>query len=82
MFRKFDPIHRMIISRDNGLLTDYFSIIKGQLIDLQYFCTMGAMENDQEETYPVLIDDKVEWKTEDYIKKNNLKVYSDGYLTD
>ena len=33
------------------MLNDYFSIIKGQLIDLYYFCTIDAMENDQEEVY-------------------------------
>jgi hypothetical protein len=50
-FRKFDPITRMIISRDSGLLNDYFSIIKGQLIDLYYFSTIGATENDQKEIW-------------------------------
>ena len=39
-FRKFDPVSRMIISRDSGFLNDYFTITKGQLIDLYYFCTM------------------------------------------
>ena len=39
-FRKFDPVTRMIISRDSGLLNDYFTITKGQLIDLYYFCTI------------------------------------------
>ena len=39
MFRKFDPISRMIISRDSGLINDYFSITKGQLIDLNFFAT-------------------------------------------
>ena len=71
MFRKFDPIRRMIISRDSGLLNEYFSITKGQLIDLSYFCTMGAMENDQPETYPVLDNEdntKVLWVTLDEIK--------------
>ena len=53
MVRKFDPIRRMIISRDSGLLNEYFSITKGQLIDLYYFATIGKMENDEEETYPV-----------------------------
>ena len=50
MFRKFDPILRMIIDRDSGLLNDYFMITKGQLIDLYYFCTIGETENDQPET--------------------------------
>lgn len=39
-FRKFDPVTRMIISRDTGLLNDYFMITKDQLINLYYFCTM------------------------------------------
>ena len=39
-FRKFDPVTRMIISRDSGMLNDYFAITKGQLIDLHYFCTL------------------------------------------
>ena len=39
-FRKFDPVTRMIISRDNGLLNDYFTIIKGQLIDLYLFASI------------------------------------------
>ena len=33
-FRKFDPVTRMIMSRDSGLLNDYFSIEKCQVIDL------------------------------------------------
>ena len=39
-FRKFDPVSRMIISRDSGFLNEYFTLTKGQLIDLYYFCTM------------------------------------------
>ena len=39
-FRKFDPVSRMIISRDNGLLNEYFSLSKGQLIDLYYFLSL------------------------------------------
>lgn len=39
-FRKFDPVTRMMISRDSGLLNDYFAIEKGQMIDLYYFCTL------------------------------------------
>ena len=52
MFRKFDPIRRMIVDRDSGFLNSYFTIIKGQLIDLYHFCTIGATENDQPETFP------------------------------
>lgn len=51
MFRKFDPISRMIIDRDSGLLNNYFMITKGQLIDLYYFCTLGECENDEPEEY-------------------------------
>ena len=52
MFRKFDPIRRMIVDRDSGFLNGYFTINKGQLIDLYHFCTIGATENDQPETFP------------------------------
>ena len=51
VFRKFDPVTRMIIDRDSGLLNDYFTIAKGQLIDLYYFCTIGETENDEVETF-------------------------------
>ena len=40
MFRKFDPVKRMIISRDSGLLNNYFAITKGQLIDLYHYATL------------------------------------------
>lgn len=39
-FRKFDPVTRMIISRDTGMLNEYFTINKDQMIDLHYFCNM------------------------------------------
>lgn len=52
MFRKFDPIRRMIVDRDSGLLNSYFTINKGQLIDLYHFCTLGGSENDRPETWP------------------------------
>lgn len=53
MFRKFDPVMRMIISRDSGLLNDYFSITKGQLIDLYAFATYEGEEDcNTEETFP------------------------------
>jgi hypothetical protein len=51
LFRKFDPIRRMMISRDTGYLNPYFSIQKGQLIDLLFFCTMGKQPGDREEVY-------------------------------
>ena len=75
MFRKFDPIRRMIISRDSGMLNDYFSITKGQLIDLNFFCTMGEMENDEPETFPV--ESKGEVK---YVVKSEVRRYKSGIL--
>lgn len=39
MFRKFDPVQRMTISRDTGKLNEYSGIQKGQKIDIHYFCT-------------------------------------------
>lgn len=75
IFRKFDPIKRMIISRDTGMLNDYFSITKGQLIDLNFFCTMGKMENDEPETYPV--ESKGEIK---YVPKSQIGRYKSGML--
>ena len=65
------PIKRMIISRDSGLLNDYFSITKGQLIDVNYFCTMGAMENDVPQTYAVKdVNGKII-----YVPKNEIQNY-------
>lgn len=77
MFRKFDPIKRMIISRDSGLLNEYFSITKGQLIDLYYFCTIGGMENDEPETYPVLDD---ETNKVIYVIESEVKNYKSGII--
>lgn len=51
IFRKFDPIRRMIISKDTGFLNPYFSIASNQLVDLYYFATMGETPNDQPEVY-------------------------------
>ena len=53
MFRKYDPVMRMIISRDSRLINEYFSINKGQLIDLYTFATYDGEEGcNTEETYP------------------------------
>lgn len=70
------PIKRMIISRDNSMLNDYFSITKDQLIDLNFFCTMGEMENDTPETFPVK-DANGNIK---YVEKNQIKRYKSGEL--
>ena len=78
MFRKFDPIERYLMCRDDEGLNPYFSITKGQLIDLYYFCTMGKMENDEEQTYPV------KENTGDniiYVPKSEVKKYKSGIVT-
>ena len=36
-FRKFDPIDRMIISRDNGRVNGYFMNTKDQLLTIREF---------------------------------------------
>lgn len=77
MFKKFDPIRRMIISRDSGLLNDYFSITKGQLIDLYYFCTIGDMENDEPETFPVEDNETGEII---YVVESEVKNYKSGIV--
>ena len=51
MFRKYDPISRMVIDRDSGYLNKNYSVNKDQLIDLYAFCTIGAMPGDEEEEY-------------------------------
>ena len=38
-FRKFDPVSRMMISRDTGKLNNYFMIDKSEKINLYNFCT-------------------------------------------
>ena len=38
LFRKYDPVKRMMISKDTGKLNPYFTIEKSQLIDLHHFC--------------------------------------------
>lgn len=53
MYRKYDPVTRMLTDRDSGLLNDYFVINKDQLINLVMFSTMGASPNDREETKSV-----------------------------
>ena len=64
MFRKFDPLSRMIIARDTGLLNDYFAVTKSQKIDLYHFATCGAQENDTPETFPDEILTKQDWENE------------------
>ena len=51
MYRKYDPVSRMLTDRDSGLLNNYFVINKDQLINLSMFATMGASPNDRPETY-------------------------------
>lgn len=70
MFRKFDPIRRMIVARDTGLLNEYFSVTKSQKIDLYHFATCGAMENDIPETYPEEEFTKQPWEEEVHLKES------------
>lgn len=51
MYRKFDPVHRMIIDRDNGNINELFVITKSQLIDLYNFCTLNPSDCDTEEIF-------------------------------
>ncbi len=39
-FRKFDPIDRMIISRDSGKVNGYFMNTKDQLLTIREFARM------------------------------------------
>ena len=69
MFRKFNPITRMIIARDTGLLNSYFSVTKSQKIDLYYFATCGALENDTPETFPEEPLTKQPWEEQVVIRE-------------
>ena len=44
MFRKFDPLKKYIMSREDGSLNSLFSIGKGQLIELYDFATFKTDE--------------------------------------
>lgn len=77
ILRKFNPIERMIISRTDGTINEYFTITKGQLIDVNYFCTIGKKENDEEQTYPVRTNDTSEII---YVPKSEVKKYKSGIL--
>lgn len=46
MFRKFNPVERMIMSRDSGLINPYFSLSKNMLIDLENFATSEHDKSD------------------------------------
>ena len=52
IFRKFNPVERMIMSRDSGLLNEYFTITKGQLIDLFYFAICDKDINEEDPNNP------------------------------
>ena len=77
IFEKFNPIKRMIISRDTGLLNDYFATKKSQLIDVEYFSVMGKMENDATETFPVRDNDTKEII---YVPREDIPKYKSGEL--
>lgn len=77
MFRKFDPIRRMIIDRDTGMINEYFSIVKGQLMDLYYFATIGEQKNDEKETYPVIDDETGKLI---YVPEEDIPKYKSGKI--
>ena len=58
------------------MLNDYFSITKGQLIDLNFFATLGAMENDTPETFPVMDSNGVIR----YVEANQVKRFKSGII--
>lgn len=78
MFRKFNPIERMIISRTDGMINEYFTLTKGQLIDVNYFCTIGKSNNDEEPSFPVLSNDNPNEVI--YVPKGEIKNYKSGLL--
>lgn len=39
-FRKYDPVTRMIMSRDTGELNPYFELVKEQLINVYHYSTI------------------------------------------
>ena len=51
MFRKYDPINRMIINRSTGQVDDNMMPDKNQKIDLYYYCTVKGTKHDQPEIY-------------------------------
>ena len=60
MFRGYSPVEKMIISRDTGYINDYFSITKGQLIDLYAFaCYEGDDECNTPETFPEIPTEQI-----------------------
>lgn len=71
------PVRRMIISRDNGNLNTYFSLDKGQVIDLFYFCTIGKKKNDEAQTYPVYVDGTDEIV---YVEESEISKYKSGKI--
>lgn len=78
MFRKFDPVKRMIISRDTGYVNELFAPTKGQKIDLYHFCTMGEKDNDVPETFPVKDNDSNEIL---YVEESEISKYKSGKLS-
>ena len=67
----------MIISRDTGLLNDYFVTKKSQLIDVEYFSVMTKMDNDTPETFPVRDNDSKEII---YVPNEDIPKYKSGEL--
>lgn len=62
------------------MINEYFTITKGQLIDLEFFCTMGKMPNDLKETYPVHPNEKDKKDEIIWVEKDQIKNYKSGVL--
>ena len=67
MFRKFDPIKKYIMSREDGSLNPLFSIGKGQLVELYDFATFEDDEDLDELDEEALA--KVLQEAEEFYKK-------------
>lgn len=71
MFRKFDPIDRMMIDRSTGLLNKSLSLDKNQKIDMYYFLTVGKTKHDTPEVYEENVEYMDEEQYKEYLKTQN-----------
>lgn len=62
MFRKFSPVKKYIMNREDGSLNKLFAVSKGQLVDFYHFSTFKNEEGLEE------LDD-VEDKLNAYLEK-------------
>lgn len=76
IFRKFDPIERYIMSRDDGHLNKLFTITKGQLIDLYHFATFKDEEGLDDYDEEALLE-HVKKEIADQKERDRLKMLED-----